>query len=53
MGLEIQVDTLEDLCALMCDNVIPKRKEDKEDGKRLHIPAKEDTGLLDMAERSI
>lgn len=26
MGMEIQVDSLEDMCALMCDNVIPKPK---------------------------
>lgn len=27
MGIEIQVNSLEDMCALMCDNVIPKRGE--------------------------
>lgn len=27
MGMEIQVDSLEDMCALMCDNVIPKRRK--------------------------
>ena len=25
MGIEIQVDSLEDMCLLMCDNVIPKK----------------------------
>lgn len=37
MGMEIQIDTLEDMCALMCDNVIPKRKEDKEDGREKNV----------------
>ena len=27
MGMEIQVNSLEDMCALMCDNVIPKRSK--------------------------
>ena len=32
MGIEIEVDSLEDMCALMCDNVIPKRRSnDKRD----------------------
>lgn len=26
MGLEIEVNSLEDMCLLMCDNVIPKKK---------------------------
>ena len=26
MGMEFQVDSLEDMCALMCDNVIPERR---------------------------
>lgn len=29
MGLEIQVDSLEDMCALMCDNVIPAHKREE------------------------
>lgn len=32
MGLEIQVDNLEDMCSLMCDNYIPehcKKSEEK------------------------
>jgi hypothetical protein len=34
MGAEFTIDTLEDMCSLMCDNCIPKRKnkeKDKED----------------------
>lgn len=27
MGIEIEVNSLEDMCALMCDNVIPKKKK--------------------------
>lgn len=27
MGIEIEVNSLEDMCALMCDNVIPKRMQ--------------------------
>lgn len=34
MGLEIQVDTLEDMCALMCDNYIPKKGEKTDDERR-------------------
>jgi len=26
VGVEFNVDSLEDMCALMCDNVIPRRK---------------------------
>ena len=26
MGLEIQVDSLDDMCALMCDNTIPRKR---------------------------
>lgn len=39
MGIEIEVNSLEDMCALMCDNRIPKRKpkpkpdKDQEDDK--------------------
>lgn len=25
MGLEVQVDSLEEMCSLMCDNEVPKR----------------------------
>lgn len=42
MGMEIQIDTLEDMCALMCDNVIPKRKEDKEDGREKNVHKESD-----------
>ena len=24
MGMEIEINSLEDMCALMCDNIIPK-----------------------------
>ena len=27
MGIEIEVNSLEDMCALMCDNRIPKRRK--------------------------
>lgn len=27
MGMEIQIDSLEDMCELMCNNRIPKRRE--------------------------
>ena len=30
MGMEFQVSSLEEMCDLMCDNIIPKRKHDKE-----------------------
>lgn len=29
MGIEITVDSLEDMCALMCDNVIPEQEKDE------------------------
>ena len=31
MGKEIVIDSLEDMCALMCDNVLPKEKPKKDD----------------------
>ena len=38
MGIEIEVSTLEEMCDLMCDNVIPKKKpekgEEEKDDKR-------------------
>lgn len=36
MGIEIPVDSLEDMCALMCDNVIPENKDD--DKKKRGVP---------------
>lgn len=35
MGIEIVIDSLEDMCALMCDNRLTKepKKEDPEDKK--------------------
>lgn len=30
MGMEIQVNSLEEMCDLMCDNKIPKQKKEKE-----------------------
>jgi len=43
MGLEIEIDNLEDLCALMCDNRLPRKKpkkdeEPKEDQEEKQIP---------------
>jgi hypothetical protein len=46
MGIEIQVNSLEDMCALMCDNRIPKQKpkpkpekdQDKEDKTKPRRP---------------
>ena len=29
VGMEIQVDNLEDLCRLMCDNELPNEKQTK------------------------
>ena len=29
MGKEFVIDNLEDMCALMCDNIIPERKRGK------------------------
>ena len=34
MGLEITIDSLEDMCSLMCDNVVPKGKEGEHDRER-------------------
>lgn len=28
MGIEIQIDSLEDLCKLMCDNELPEKEEE-------------------------
>jgi len=39
MGIEIQVDSLEDMCLLMCDNVIPRKKPRREDGAKLYNKA--------------
>lgn len=30
MGIEIEVDSLEDMCLLMCDNIIPQNKDRKQ-----------------------
>ena len=29
MGMEIIIDSLEDMCMLMCDNIIPSHKSDE------------------------
>ena len=34
MGIEITVNSLEEMCALMCDNVLPKRKEGVYEGRK-------------------
>lgn len=31
MGIEIEVNSLEEMCDLMCDNIIPKGKEGEHD----------------------
>lgn len=31
MGITVIIDSLEDMCALMCDNVIPEDAEETED----------------------
>ena len=36
MGMEIVVDSLEDMCDLMCNNKIPAKKEDKRMDKVMH-----------------
>lgn len=45
MGIEIEINSLEDMCALMCDNRIPKKKpkpkpkpKPQEDKKNPHQP---------------
>lgn len=38
MGMEIVIDSLEDMCALMCDNVIPEK-----DPENTEIPAGHDS----------
>ena len=48
MGMEIQIDTLEDMCSLMCDNVIPERKDDRENGEGMDMSTQADTGLRHM-----
>lgn len=39
MGMEIQVDSLEEMCSLMCDNVIPKRRKGmtREEAKKVFL----------------
>ena len=41
MGIEIEVNSLEDMCALMCDNRLPKKKKKKDRGgkKKRGAPA--------------
>ena len=43
--MEISVDSLEDMCALMCDNVIPRNKkkkgEVKDNGKKCESEVKD------------
>lgn len=39
MGIEINVDSLEDMCALMCDNRLPKKKKKKEKGAHQIAPS--------------
>ena len=36
MGLEIEVDSLEDMCALMCDNRLPRKRKKKNKEKGAH-----------------
>ena len=36
MGMEVTIDSLEDMCSLMCDNRIPK-KERKNDTRANHV----------------
>lgn len=31
MGIEIQIDSLEEMCDLMCDNRLPTRKQGEKD----------------------
>lgn len=44
MGIEIEVNTLEEMCALMCDNIIPEKEDEKkprrnENGGALSAPS--------------
>lgn len=45
MGMEIQIDTLEDMCSLMCDNVIPSKEGDEEDEEGLDKHTQKDTRM--------
>lgn len=33
MGMEIEIDSLENMCKLMCDNIIPKKSEKTDKNK--------------------
>lgn len=46
MGAEFQVDTLEDMCSLMCDNTIPtKQTTCKRCGRKLKNPEAVELGM--------
>ena len=34
MGMEIEVNSLEDMCALMCDNRLPRKKPKRDEDKQ-------------------
>ena len=36
MGIEIEVNTLEEMCDLMCNNKLPKQKENVENEQKIH-----------------
>lgn len=46
MGMEFEVNSLEDMCALMCDNVIPRRKEFMITAKVNNLPSKKYSGYM-------
>ena len=41
--MEITISSLEEMCALMCDNVIPKKEEGENDGEE-----KEEKEIIDI-----
>lgn len=46
MGIEIQVNTLEEMCSLMCDNVIPTRQTTcRRCGRKLRSPEAIEIGM--------
>lgn len=42
MGLTVEVDTLEGMCDLMCDNVVPEKKEMVNHPKHYNIPGRKE-----------
>lgn len=47
MGLEVIVDSLEDMCDLMCDNRVPEGKMNE---KRIHLETMEEMRMKELRE---